>query len=164
MNWNPGWLLLLSVCARVCSVPIDRNVDNQEVKEEVQEENGVTVSVIIHVLSYIRFSLRVSLFWVICPLHRRTLASTTTGISERWSRFWRRTLTSERNCKQQTQRTSRWAPLFDLFILYTHTLRLHKIQTMMSGEVKKPQNYTMNLPSLFRKNKHENESKNREII
>lgn len=57
MNWNPGWLLLLSVCARVCSVPIDRNVGNQEVKEEVQEENGVTVSVIIHVLSYIRFSL-----------------------------------------------------------------------------------------------------------
>ncbi len=42
---KPGWLLLLSVCAAVWSVPIDRNVGNQEVKEEVQEENGVRVSV-----------------------------------------------------------------------------------------------------------------------
>lgn len=44
MNLTPGrllLLLLLSVCAGVRSVPIDRNGGNQEVKEEVQEENTV---------------------------------------------------------------------------------------------------------------------------
>lgn len=46
-----GWLLLLSVCVGVWSVPIDRNVGDQEVKEEVQEENGVTVSVFSVVFS-----------------------------------------------------------------------------------------------------------------
>lgn len=39
---KPGWLLLLSISAGVWSVPIDRNVGNQEAKEEVQEENGVS--------------------------------------------------------------------------------------------------------------------------
>ncbi|XP_034568063.1 nucleobindin-1 [Notolabrus celidotus] len=42
MNLKPGWLLLLSVCALVWSVPIDRNVGVEEEKEEVQEENGDT--------------------------------------------------------------------------------------------------------------------------
>uniref|UniRef100_A0A8P4FYC7 Nucleobindin-1 n=1 Tax=Dicentrarchus labrax TaxID=13489 RepID=A0A8P4FYC7_DICLA len=42
MNVKPGWLLLLSISAGVWSVPIDRNVANEEVKEEVQEENGDT--------------------------------------------------------------------------------------------------------------------------
>ncbi|XP_031717960.1 nucleobindin-1 isoform X2 [Anarrhichthys ocellatus] len=39
MNLKPGWLLLLSICAGVWSVPIDRNADNQEAKAEVPEEN-----------------------------------------------------------------------------------------------------------------------------
>lgn len=51
MNLTSGWLLLLSVCVGVWSVPIDRNVGDQEVKEEVQEENGVTVSVFSVVFS-----------------------------------------------------------------------------------------------------------------
>lgn len=55
MKVNPGWLLLLSVCAGVSSVPI--NVANQEVKEEAQEENGVKAGV----LRSIRRSLRDSL-------------------------------------------------------------------------------------------------------
>lgn len=51
MNLTSGWLLLLSVCVGVWSVPIDRNVGDQEVKEEVQEENGVTLSVFSVVFS-----------------------------------------------------------------------------------------------------------------
>ena len=51
MSLKPGrpllLLLLLSVSAGVWSVPIDRNVGNQEAKEEVQEENGVINSVFI---------------------------------------------------------------------------------------------------------------------
>ncbi|KAF3846141.1 hypothetical protein F7725_003219 [Dissostichus mawsoni] len=39
MNPTPVWLLVLSICAGVWSVPIDRNGDNQETKEEVPEEN-----------------------------------------------------------------------------------------------------------------------------
>ncbi|XP_070704421.1 nucleobindin-1 [Pempheris klunzingeri] len=42
MNLKPGWLLLLTFSAGVLSVPIDRNVGNQEAKEEVPEENGDT--------------------------------------------------------------------------------------------------------------------------
>lgn len=39
MNPTPVWLLVLSICAGVWSVPIDRNGANQETKEEVPEEN-----------------------------------------------------------------------------------------------------------------------------
>ncbi|KAK1878146.1 Nucleobindin-1 [Dissostichus eleginoides] len=39
MNPTPVWLLVLSICAGVWSVPIDRNGNNQETKEEVPEEN-----------------------------------------------------------------------------------------------------------------------------
>lgn len=46
MSLKPDWLLLLFICARVWSVPIDHNGGDQEAKEEVQEENGVTVSVL----------------------------------------------------------------------------------------------------------------------
>lgn len=51
MSLKPGWLLLLFICARVWSVPIDHNGGDQEAKEEVQEENGVTVSVLFVVFS-----------------------------------------------------------------------------------------------------------------
>lgn len=54
---NPGWLLLLSVCAGVSSVPIDRNVANQEVKEEAQEENGVNAAVLLSIRRSLRDSL-----------------------------------------------------------------------------------------------------------
>uniref|UniRef100_G3PH42 Nucleobindin-1 n=1 Tax=Gasterosteus aculeatus aculeatus TaxID=481459 RepID=G3PH42_GASAC len=42
MNLQPGWLLLLFVCAGVRLVPVDRNAANQEAKAEVPEENGDT--------------------------------------------------------------------------------------------------------------------------
>lgn len=43
MTLKLGWLLLLFISAAVRSVPIDRNVGNQEQKEEVQEESVVSV-------------------------------------------------------------------------------------------------------------------------
>lgn len=45
MKWKPVWLLLLTVCVGVRSVPIDRNVAEGEVKEEVPEENAVRLLV-----------------------------------------------------------------------------------------------------------------------
>lgn len=45
MKWKPVWLLLLSVCVGVRSVPIDRNVAEREGNEEVPEENAVRLSV-----------------------------------------------------------------------------------------------------------------------
>lgn len=43
MNLKPGRLVLvlLSITAPVCPVPIDRNGGTQEVKENVQEDNTV---------------------------------------------------------------------------------------------------------------------------
>lgn len=45
MRFIPSLLLSLSVWVGVQSLPIDRNVAEQQAKEEVQEETGVTVSV-----------------------------------------------------------------------------------------------------------------------
>lgn len=44
MNLKPVWLLLLSICALVWSVPIDRNAGTEEAVNEVPEENGVKSS------------------------------------------------------------------------------------------------------------------------
>lgn len=77
---KPGWLLLLFICARVWSVPIDRNGGDQEAKEEVQEENRVTRQYSLLFFPNIIFWIR----WLIGPFHPcRTQACTTTGISER---------------------------------------------------------------------------------
>lgn len=86
MNLTPGWLLLLlSISAGVWSVPIDRNGGNQEVKEEVQEENTVRASLLKLLVSApccccFMFLREFDLSYV---LFCRTLACTTTGISER---------------------------------------------------------------------------------
>lgn len=77
---KPVWLLLLSVAAGVWSVPIDRNVGNQEVKEEVQEENGVTLSAVFSRSCVCLCLIVVNNF---TALSCRTPACTTTGISER---------------------------------------------------------------------------------
>lgn len=81
---KPGWLLLLSISAGVWSVPIDRNVGNQEAKEEVQEENGVMVSVVSVIYHLMCFhSIRFTDLFLTTTHSCRTLACTTTGISER---------------------------------------------------------------------------------